>query len=106
MWVRFSFSQFTFPEAYAHFGDDVDAAQEQLVQVSVLHQLTAVNQGVFEAGPDLPSQLRPDVQPHAQVPQTHTGQVVHLVTETQFKALSHMTTEKEQLNETMRYSKA
>lgn len=65
----------------SHLGHDVNAAQQQLVQVAALHQLRALDESVFEARPDFPPQLRGDVQPPAQVPQTHAGQVVHLQTQ-------------------------
>lgn len=66
---------------FSHLGHDVNAAQQQLVQVAALHQLRALDESVFEARPDLPPQVRGDVQLPAQVPQTHTGQVVHLQTQ-------------------------
>lgn len=64
----------------SHFGDDVDAAEQQLVDVSAPHQVGGVDQRVFKARPDFPSQLRGDVQLHAQIPQTYAGQVIHLDT--------------------------
>lgn len=61
-----------------YLGHDVDGAHEQLVQVSVHHHVAVVDQGIFEAGPDFPPQLRRDVQFGTQVPEPHAGQVVHL----------------------------
>ena len=46
--------------------------------MTVHHQVGAVNQGIFEAGPDLPPQLRGDVQFDTKVSEPHAGQVVHL----------------------------
>lgn len=57
----------------SHFGDDVDAAEQQLVEVSVSHQVGGVNQRVFETRPDLPSKLRGNVELHTQISETHTG---------------------------------
>lgn len=64
----------------SHFGHDVNAAEQQLVQVAAPHQLRAVDEGVLEAGPDSGPQVGRDVQLPAQIPQTHAGQVVHLQT--------------------------
>ena len=61
-----------------YLGDDVDATQQQLVEVSVLHHLRAVDDHVLKTRPYLPTQLRGHVQLHTQVPQTHAGKVVHL----------------------------
>lgn len=61
-----------------HLRRDVDGAQEQLVQVSVHHELSAVNQRELEAGPDLPPELRGDVQFGTEVSQTQTRQMVNL----------------------------
>lgn len=47
----------------------------------VLHQICTVNQTVFKTRPDFPSQLRGDIQSHAQIPQTYTGQVIRLHTQ-------------------------
>lgn len=65
---------------YTHtdLGHDVNRTHQELVQVSVHHQLGAVNQGIFEARPDLPPQLCRNVQFGAQVSETHAGQVVEL----------------------------
>lgn len=49
--------------------------------MSVFHQISAVDQRVLETRPDLPAQLRRDVQLHAQIPQTDTGQVINLKTD-------------------------
>lgn len=59
-------------------GHDVDGTHEELVQVSVHHHVRAVDQRVLEAGPDLPPELRHDVQPGAQVSEADAGEVVHL----------------------------
>lgn len=65
-----------------HPGDDVDTAEQQLVEVAISHQLGAMDERVLETRPDLPPQLRRHVQLHTQVPQSHTGQVVNLSTQT------------------------
>lgn len=62
----------------AHLGHDVDGAQQQLVQVAVLHQAGAVDQRVLETGPDLQPELIGDPQHLAQLPQTVPHQDVHL----------------------------
>lgn len=70
---------------FSHFGYNVNTTQQQLVEVSAPHQISTVDQSVFKTRPDFPPQLRRDVQLHTQIPQTHTGQVIHLRANTEEK---------------------
>lgn len=42
---------------FSHFGHDVNAAEQQLIEVAALHQLRAVDESVFETCPDFPPQV-------------------------------------------------
>lgn len=75
----------------SHLWYDVNAAQQQLVEVSVLHQIRRVDQTVLKTCPDFPSKLMGNVQSHAQVPQTNTGQVIHLDTQDTWRVVGLQT---------------
>lgn len=61
-----------------YLSHDVDGTHQQLIQVSVHHDFRAVHQGVLKASPDLFAQLIGHIQFGTEVPQTNTGQVIHL----------------------------
>lgn len=42
---------------FSHFGHDVNTAQQQLIKVPAPHQVSAVDESVFKACPDLPPQV-------------------------------------------------
>ena len=63
-----------------HLGHDVHGAHQQLVQVAVAHQVRALCQCVFKAGPHLATQIFVmHLQLVAQLSQPHSRQVVDLV---------------------------
>lgn len=66
----------------SHLSHNIDGTHEQLVEVAIHHELSAVHQRVLEAGPGLPAQICADVQLHTQVSETHAGQVIHLTRRT------------------------
>ncbi len=61
-----------------HLGYDVYGTHEQLVQVTVYHEVSAVDQRVFKTGPDLKPQLIRNVQEGAKLPKTLAHQNVNL----------------------------
>lgn len=62
----------------AHLSCNVDGTHEHLVQVTVQHEVGAVDQRVLKAGPDLQPQLIGNVQRGAQLPEPPGHQPVNL----------------------------
>lgn len=78
-WVKWPKTHETFLRCIkTHLSYNVDSTHDQLVQVTVYHEASAVDQRVLKTGPDLRPQLIRNVQRGTQLPQTHGHQSVNL----------------------------